>query len=110
MNVRSSRNRRNRRAFDPSNIPQGTAVAATVSLVAGKMRLVFPQRMINAATPTEITANALHCTGITQVNAFTFDLAFAAPPVATNPWVIPANSPNFRTANGGYVAAATGVF
>lgn len=100
----------NRKKVTKASYPVFTAITATVTLVAGKMRLTYPQPVVVSATPAAITANSLHPTGLTVVSSNVVDLAFATPPVATNPWVIPANVQEIKSATGGVTSAASGVF
>lgn len=100
----------NTKALPKADYPVAPAVSATVTLVAGKMRMTFTSPVIVQAVPTAITANALHATTATTVSPTVVDLGFAVAPVATQAWVIPAGVPQIKNSTGGTVAAAGGVF
>ncbi len=104
------RNLYNRKKVTKASYPVLPAAVATVTLVAGKMRLTFTQPMVVTGIPTAITGNALHANSVTVISSTVIDLGFAVNPVATNPWVIPAGVQEIKTTQGGTPAAASGTF
>jgi hypothetical protein len=94
--------RRNRRQFDPSNVPHGTYVDAIVTIASGKARLTF-SNPISMTCIFRMTVMTVAPTAATLVNSNTVDLTYATPPVAGNAYVIPDHDPAIRTRNGGFV-------
>lgn len=100
----------NRKKVTKNSFPVAASLVATVSLVAGKMRLTFSSPVVLNGVPTQIIANALACNSASAVSATVIDCGFAVNPVATNPWTIPATVTAIKSSTGGVPAAASGTF
>lgn len=100
----------NRKKLQTYQRPTAAAVGVTVTLNTGHMRMTFANPVSVNALPVEITANGLHPNAYTVVSPTILDLAFATPPVATNPWVIPAGLSEIKSSTGGVPAASGGIF
>lgn len=98
-----------------TRLPAGYSVTAaaltwTASIVATKARIVLNLPYASSGLPTGITVQGQPPTSITQVNAVTFDLGYAASVVTTNVLVVPQNVQQIRGAAGGYLSAGTFTF
>jgi hypothetical protein len=89
--------------------PTVPTVASTASIVSTKVRVVCAQAYTSNGIP-HFTVQGVAPTAITNVNATTFDLTYAVTPVTTNVFIIDANDPAIRFANGGYLAAGQTTF
>jgi hypothetical protein len=67
---------------------------------------VASQSVVQSGIP-HFTVQGVAPTSITPVSATTFDLGYAVTPVTTNTFIVDANDPQIRTANGGYLAPGT---
>lgn len=90
------------KTFQP-NVP---ALTATAAINATHVRVTVPQQYTINGIPN-FTVQGVAPTAINAVSATTFDLVYAAAVVATNVFVIDANDPAIRFANGGYLAPLT---
>jgi len=90
------------KTFQPT-VPSLTCTAAIVST---KVRVTTPQAYTKNGIPN-FTVQGVAPTAITAVSATTFDLTYAVTPVTGNTFVIDANDPAIRFANGGYCAPLT---
>lgn len=102
--------KRSRKHLPRQFYPPAAALAVTVTLSSGHMRLTGSGALVVSAVPVEIKANATSPTGFTIVSPNVVDLTFAVPPTTAQTWVIPANAPSIRGAAGGVLSAATGTF
>jgi hypothetical protein len=110
MIVKTSKNRRNRNALDPSNIPVGTLATPTCTLVANKVQIDFDLAVSCSGLPVGITVQGLPPTAFVQNTLTRITLTYAANVVATNVCVIPSSVPQLRTRNGGFVNAKSTTF
>jgi len=110
MQVLQRSKHRNRNAFDPSNIPNGTTAVISSTIVSNKWRMTFSNPVMVKALPTDFTVNAAAPTAYTQDSPVQVTLTYAVNVAAGQTWVVPTNSPHIRTPRGGYVASATGTF
>jgi hypothetical protein len=82
------------------------SITWTASIVSGKVRVVASQTVVQSGIPA-FTCQAVRPTSITSISGTTFDLGYAVTPVTTNSFVVDANDPAIRIANGGYLAPGT---
>lgn len=105
-----NRHRRNRFKFDPSNRPAGTFATTVSTISANKWAVAFSVPVVVKALPADWKVNNASPTAVTVVDSQHITLTFAVNVAAGQTYSIPATSPNVRTSNGGYVAAAAGTF
>lgn len=101
-NVKPRHTTRLAKTFQP-NVP---SLVSTAVINSAKVRVTVPQQYTINGIPA-FTVQGVNPTAITAVSATTFDLTYAAAVVATNVFVIDANDPGVRFANGGYIAPLT---
>ena len=102
--------RRNRFALDPSTRPLGTSATSTNTVSANKWSVAFSVPVVVKGLPTDWKVNGALPTAVSVVDSQHILLTFAVNVATGQTYVIPAASPNVRTTNGGYVAAAAGTF
>jgi hypothetical protein len=113
---RPYRHQRARSQFTPNQAPPARAIATVQTINATKLRLVADTPLVVSGIPLGITRQAagagaqLLPTAVTQVDAVTVDVTYAAALVATDIVTIPANEPNIRGQAGGFLAAAKKTF
>lgn len=90
--------------------PQQPPLNWTASIVATKARLTLNLPYSSSGIPTAITVQGLPPIAITQINATTFDLTYAASVVTTNVLNVPAGVPQVRGAAGGNLASGAFTF
>ena len=104
------RNRRGRSELDRSTRPLGTSATTTNTISANKWAVAFSVPVVVKALPADWKVNGASPTAVTVVDSQHITLTFAVNVAAGQTYSIPATSPNVRTSNGGYVAAAAGTF
>jgi hypothetical protein len=110
MIIRTPSRRRNRGSFDPSNVPVGTPAVATSAVATNKWSIAFSVPVAVRGVPASFKVNGVGATAVTVTDAQHVLLTFAVNVAAGQTWVIGANDPAIRTANGGFVASAAGTF
>lgn len=110
MIKRAPRQGRSRNRLPNNFSPSVPALTWTAAIVAGKVRITTGLPYTLAGIPLSIKNQAVSPTAITPVTATTFDLTYAATPVATNVLTVGANEPNVRSASGGFLYAGTFTF
>jgi hypothetical protein len=97
-------------------MPAGPSLTATVVINATKARVSCSSPVVIRSLPLSITRQAagagvqLLPTAVTQVDAQTFDLTYAAACVATDKITIPANCPEVRGVAGGQLNPSVTTF
>lgn len=102
--------RRNRRVVSANGTPTYANATATNTVSANKWALAFNVPVIVNALPTDFKVTGASPTAVTITDNQHILLTYAVNVAAGQAFVIPTNSPNIRTASGGYVTAATGTF
>lgn len=90
-----------------------TTAVSTNTIATAKRAIAFNVPVVPSLVVADYaawTVNSLPPTVITVTDSQHIVLTYAAAVIATNPWVLPANSPAVRTQSGGFVAAASGIF
>lgn len=103
------RHGRNRRAKDPSSLPQPTPIVATVSSTGTTNITIDFDQPVSVSGKFGIEVDDLTTSGQVVTSPTQITLV-ASGNVATKDWTIPVNDPNVRNAQGGYVASANGTF
>jgi hypothetical protein len=109
MATRVPRQSRGRTRLPKTFQPIVPSVSWTASIVSSKVRLVASVSVTTNGVP-KFTVQGVNPTAITIISATTFDLTYATAPVTTNVFVVDANDPAVRAANGGYLAAGQTTF
>lgn len=98
---------------DPSNSgEQHLDVAATLSIVATKLRVTLPTAGAIKGIPGIYLTGGTHVgnelpTSVTQISALVFDLGYPTALIATNVAHVPMGDPGWRARNGGYIQPLT---
>ena len=112
--LRRPRPKRVRRAgqFDPSNLKTGAPIGVSFSVVSTKLRCTFSTAVSLVGTPQYVATGGAHVgnalpTGVSRVNATTWDLDYAANVAVDDTITVPDRDPAVRNASGGYVDGQT---
>lgn len=103
MATRVPRQGRGRLRLPKNYQPIVPTIAFTASIVSGKVRVVAAATVTQSGIPA-FTVQGIKPTSITTISGTTFDLGYAVTPVTSNTFIVDANDPQIRTANGGYLA------
>lgn len=103
-------NRRNRRNFDRSMVPQGTNANITdVAINTTTVTLTFDKPVSLNGVPQvqSVGVNAAVPTAATRPTPTTVELTYAATQAASTDFIVPERDPAVRTYTGGYAQAGT---
>lgn len=110
MIKRAPRQPRHRNRLPATHQITVPAVTWTAAIAGGKVRVTTAIPVSIEGVPSAITVQGVSPTAITAVSATVFDLTYAATPVATNVFIIPAGVQAIQSQTGGVLAAGTYVF
>lgn len=110
MIKRAPRQGRSRGRLPNNYSPTVPALTWTAAIVGGKVRVTTGLPYTLGGLPLTLKVQAVSPTAVTAVTATTFDLTYAATPIATNVFTVGANEPNVRAATGGFLNAGTFTF
>jgi len=94
----------------PQQLPPRQIATGAAALSTGKVVITFSTPVIVRALPAAVTVQGVAPTAYTFDTATQMTLTYAAPVVTGNSINWPANVPEVRTRDGGYVAAFTHTF
>lgn len=109
MNGRAPRRGRNRRQVSINDQPIATNATLTITVSTTTVSVASNKPIVVKGIPTFFSVATVTVDSITVVDAQHFTLTLSASG-AGKAWVLLANDPNIRTAQGGYANPAAGTF